>query len=128
MAICHEVAVGALAPGRGSAWLAIQLAIGAAVIVPGLWIAQSTRRVRDGREIPSSAIGATATLGLVSIGQLAVWGALFPAIFALLAIVDGSVLAWVPRRRWVASVLLTMVFLAAGAALVLVASSVIVEP
>ena len=46
MALCHAVAVSFLARARGGAWWALELAIGASTLAPGLWVARSARRVR----------------------------------------------------------------------------------
>jgi hypothetical protein len=107
MASCHELAVLHVAAGRGRTWLATELAIGLFVIVPGAVIAWSARRWPR-RHV--AGLAATTTLLAVSLAQLVHWLAAFPALFAMLATLDGIGLSATMPRSWLTRSLLTLFF------------------
>jgi hypothetical protein len=113
MALGHLVTVSLVARGRDSRWLAVELVIGAAVLVPGWWMVRSATAMRRGAGV-LSAVCATAVLGGVSLWQMVTWRATFPAVFALTAAVDGFALGFLPRRWWW-KVLVLLFFVALGA-------------
>jgi hypothetical protein len=113
MALGHLVTVSLLGRGRDGKWLALELVIGAAVLVPGWWMVRSATAIKRGGGV-LSAVCATAVLGGVSLWQMVTWRATFPAVFALTAAVDGFALGFLPRRWWW-KVLVLLVFVALGA-------------
>lgn len=113
MALGHLVTVSLLGRGRDSRWLALELVIGAAVLVPGWWMVRSATTIKRGGGV-LSAVCATAVLGGVSLWQMVTWRATFPAVFALTAAVDGFALGVLPRRWW-GKALVLLAFVALGA-------------
>src|SRR4051794_26025977 len=97
LALCHLVAVSLVGRARDVRWLGVERLIGAFVLLPGWWMVRSARRLRLGGG-PAPAIAATVLLAGVSIQQLFTWRATFPAVFALLAAVDGFALSFLARR------------------------------
>jgi hypothetical protein len=106
-ATLHQIAVVMMAERRAPSWLGPELVIGLTVQAAAVWMIQSATRLpeRDG-----SALASTVMLALVCLWQLVVWQAAFPAIFLLLATIDGVALALRRGRGVPAALALLLVF------------------
>ena len=90
--------------------------LGLAVLIPGLLVAWSARRLGGG------ALAATGSLALASLVELIAYRATMPAIFVALSVLDAALLSAIGagRRRWLqcamgAAMCLVVVFLAMSA-------------
>jgi hypothetical protein len=106
-ATLHSLAVLDVARLHGRGWFARELAIGFAVQLPALWMIRSAARLpaRDGAALASSAL-----LGGVCLWQLITWNAAFPALFLVLAMLDGVLLTLRRQRGVLAGLALTILF------------------
>jgi hypothetical protein len=105
-ATIHQIAVVSVAHNHALDWLGHALIIGLSVQLAGVAVIASAARLpaRDGAALMSAL-----ALALVCAWQLVVWEALFPALFLLLATIDGLLLVLRPGRRALQAVLLLLV-------------------